>query len=289
MRCACIDIGSNTTRLLVADVDGTRISEVHAERAFTRLGAALRRDGTLTPATIADHAVTVGEQLASAERAGATRLRIVATAAIRAADNGAALCAAITDWSGVAVDVLTAGEEARLAFAGAMATHPEPPRGRVAVVDVGGGSSEIAVGTLTAGVEWSCSVPFGSSSLADEHLHADPPLTHELRALASGAASMLNGLDVPAVDLALAVGGSATSMTRLAGALIDAAAIERALGVLCAGPSAAVAAARALDPERVRLLPAGLHILGAIAERLGCPLTVGSGGLREGVCLDLVS
>jgi exopolyphosphatase/guanosine-5'-triphosphate,3'-diphosphate pyrophosphatase len=285
MRCACIDIGSNTTRLLVADVDGTQVREVWAERAFTRLGAALRRDGSLTPATIADHAGTVAGQLVAADRVGATRLRIVATAAVRQAANGDALCAAMP----ADVEILSAEEEARLAFGGATAAHDGPLDGRIAVVDVGGGSSEIAVGTLAEGVDWSCSVPLGSSSLADAHVAQDPPCSGDLQALARNAQTMLDGLDVPAVDLALAVGGSATSMARLAGVLIDAAAIDHALEILCAGPSAAVAAARALDIERVRLLPAGLHILGAIATRLGCGLTVGHGGLREGVCIDLAS
>lgn len=269
MRCACVDIGSNTTRTLVADVAGGEVREVGCEKAYTRLGAALRRTGALPLDAVEAVAAVVAAQAGRARDAGAERTRVVATAAIRGAANADALVAAVRATAGLDVEVLTGEEEAALAFAGATRMHPEPLAGRVAVVDVGGGSSEVAVGTVADGVRWSCSVPVGSSTLT------------EAGDGAPGAAAAFAAVELPAVDVALAVGGSATSTTRLAGAVIDAAAIRRALDRLARGET------DDLDPERVHLLPAGLHLLGAVSARLGVPLTVGRGGLREGACLAL--
>src|SRR4051812_23246106 len=145
MRCACIDIGSNTTRVLVADVDEGRLQEVLVAKAFTSLGRQLRRTGALPPHAMRLAAEVVADQRAVAERAGAQRLMVVATAAIRGAVNGHDLCDVVFDHAGTAVRVLTGDEEAELAFIGAVRTFGRPLEGRVAVVDVGGGSCEIAV------------------------------------------------------------------------------------------------------------------------------------------------
>lgn len=287
MRCGCIDIGSNTTRLLVADVEAGRLEPVLTAKAFTRLGRELRRTGALAPATLDQVATVVAGQLAAAREAGAERVRVVATAAIRLAANGPELRAAVRARAGVDVDVLAGGEEARIAFQGAVRTHAGPLEGTIAVVDIGGGSSEVAVGTAAGGVRWSTSLPVGSGTLAEACLRSDPPGADELGALRARAAAAFAGLDVPAVDHALAVGGSATSTSRLLGRTIAAEAVADALDALCGAPSVEVAREHGLEPERVSLLPAGLHLLAAAAERLGCPLEVGCGGLREGVCLEL--
>lgn len=285
MRCACVDIGSNTTRVLVADVAPGHLREVTCEKAYTHLGRVLRRFGQLPVEALEDVAETVAVQCAVARSLGAERLRVVATAAIRSAANSDALLAAVRERAGVGVDVLGGDEEARLAFLGA--TLGRGDEGRVAVVDVGGGSTEIAVGTLAGGVEWSASVPVGSSSLADAHLRADPPSPEELRALDEDARRIFAGAHPPHSDVGLAVGGSATSVARLVGGEIDAGSAARVTALLTAAPSADVAAEHGLEPERVRLLPAGLALLAAVADRLACSLTVGQGGLREGVCIEL--
>ena len=287
MRCACVDIGSNTTRVLVADVEDGRLREVMAAKAFTRLGRELRRTGALSDDAVALVTVTVAELVAAARAAGADRVRVVATAAIRGAGNGDALCARVRERIGQPVDVLSGEEEARLAFAGATRTLDRPLGGTIAVVDVGGGSSEIAVGTEHGGVSWSASVDVGSSALADGCLDSDPPCHDELREAARHAAAAFAGLDVPPVDHAIAVGGSATSTARLVGPVIAPDAIAAAIVKLGSAPAAEVARTHGLEPERVRLLPAGLFLLAAAARRLGRPLDVGRGGLREGACLEL--
>src|SRR5215208_901808 len=152
MRCACIDIGSNTTRLLVADCADGRLDRLHEERAFTRIGRALDAEGAIPAATVAAVAEVVAGHRAAAHEHGAAQLRAVATAAIRGAANGEVLVAAIRERAGVEVVVLSGEDEARLAFHGATRTLGTALEGAVGVVDVGGGSTEIAVGTLAGGV-----------------------------------------------------------------------------------------------------------------------------------------
>src|SRR5436305_717757 len=140
VRRACIDIGSNTTRLLVADGDGQALREVHQERAFTRIGRGLQAGGTIAPAKLAEVVEVVRAQLGSARALGAEEVRAVATAAIRRAGNGADLVSAIANDCGLTVEILSGEEEARLAFLGAGRSLAQPPSGELGVVDVGGGS-----------------------------------------------------------------------------------------------------------------------------------------------------
>jgi exopolyphosphatase/guanosine-5'-triphosphate,3'-diphosphate pyrophosphatase len=132
-------------------------------------------------------------------------------------------------------------------------------------------------------VRWWRSVPVGSGTLCDAHLRADPPAPQELRALREHAAGAFADLSPPRVDHALAVGGSATSLRRLCGAVLDAGSLERALLTATGGPCEEVAARHGLDPERVRLLPGALAVLEQAAAALQAPLSVSRGGLREGI------
>src|SRR3954451_18876506 len=177
---ACVDIGSNTTRLLVAEPRPGGLREVLAQRCFTRLGRATGPDGAIGADKMAEIAEVVAAQVRAAQALGCGRLRVVATAAIRRAANRDELVAAVLARAGVGVDVLTAEQEARYAFAGATALIDPPPAGSVGVVDVGGGSSELAVGTVAEGARWIASLPVGSGVLADAHLHSDPPTPDEL-------------------------------------------------------------------------------------------------------------
>lgn len=286
MRCACIDIGSNTTRLLVAEAAPGRLTEVLQQRAFTHLGRCLEADGCVPERIIDEVVAVVRAQRAAAESADAAHLRVVGTHAIRRAANREALVAALREGARVELVILSGADEARLAFLGATRTLEVAPAGRVAVVDVGGGSTEIAVGTMADGVMWSASFAVGSASLAG-HCREDPPSPGDLATMRDHARAAFAATAVPPTDDAVAVGGSAASLPRLVGRVIDAAALERALGVLAAGTAADVARAHAIAPERAHLLPAGILVLGAAAQRLGRPLRIGRGGLREGVILEL--
>jgi exopolyphosphatase/guanosine-5'-triphosphate,3'-diphosphate pyrophosphatase len=285
---ACIDVGSNTTRLLVAEPRDGRLHEVATQRAFTRLGAGLDRGAAITRHKIEQAAEAVGLQAEIARRLHASAIAVVGTAAIREARNRAELIAAVRERSGLDLRLLAPEEEARLAFMGATKTLGVPCEGQVAVVDVGGGSSEIAVGTVAEGMTWAESFRVGSGFLADSYFHSDPPAVAELEAARAHVAGVFEGLRVPAVAQAVGVGGSASSLKRVAGAELDPVAMERAVSILASAPRAEIARRFELDPERVRLLPAGVLILEGVSLCLGRRLMIGNGGLREGVILELI-
>jgi exopolyphosphatase / guanosine-5'-triphosphate,3'-diphosphate pyrophosphatase len=288
MLCACIDIGSNTTRVLVADVEDGTLREVLQRRAFTRLGKGLK-GGEIPREKIDEVAGVVAEQRALIEQLGADAMRVVATAAIRGAANQDEFAAAMRDGGGVEVEILDGREEARLAFLGATRTLGQPLEGSVGVVDVGGGSTELAIGTVSEGATWSESFRVGSGLLTDAYRRSDPPSAAELHAMREHAHGVFEGLELPVVDVAVAVGGSAASLRRLVGAVLDPESLQRAMRALSGEPSDAVARTLAIDRERVILMPAGLTVLDAASQALGRPLQIGRGGLREGILLELAA
>jgi exopolyphosphatase/guanosine-5'-triphosphate,3'-diphosphate pyrophosphatase len=290
VRRACIDIGSNTTRLLVAESDGELLLEVHQERVFTHIGRGIGGDGAIVAEKIEEVVTVVAEQLRMARELGSVDVRAVATAAVRQATNGRVLAEAVQRACGLDVRILSEEDEARLAFVGAARTLGHVPSGHLAVVDVGGRSSELVVGTAPDAISWCSSIPIGSGDLADRCLRSDPPSEQELRDAQASVAGALNGLEVPRpVAEVVAVGGSATSLRRVAGPLLDSDAFTRALKLLCSARAVDVARRFALDLDRVRLLPAGLLILQAASDRFGAALQVGRGGLREGLLLEASS
>ena len=286
MRRACIDIGSNTTRLLVADCAQGRIVHVHQERVFSHIGRGLPPGGSIDADKIAEVACVVVEQLKTAQRLGCDDVRAVATAAIRRSRSGAELATAVRDACGLEVRILTWEEEARLAFVGAASTFGHVPDGELGVVDVGGGSSELVVGSVPDRISWSVSFALGSGDLSRAYLRSDPPSPAELAAAADKVRTTLGEVEVPHPVEAVAVGGSAASLTLMAGSTLDAAAFKRSLGELAAAPAREIARRFGLDIERVRLMPAGLLILQVASELFGAPLKVAGGGLREGVLLE---
>lgn len=285
-RCACIDIGSNTTRLLVVEDGEARPRELFAERAFTQLASSCAAHGEIGARKVAEVAEVVGRQVRLAHELGALDVRIVATSAVRGAVDGAVLTAAVTAACGIAPEILSGEEEARLAFAGAIGMLASPPAGQLGVVDVGGGSTEVVVGTATAGVSWSVSLPLGSSVVTDADLRSDPPSTAELARLREKLAGAFAAISPPPLAAAYAVGGSAGSLQRLVGTVLSRDALAKGLGVLVRLPADQIAVALGLHVERARLLPAGLLLLDAAAHALGAPLQLAGGGLREGVVLE---
>jgi exopolyphosphatase / guanosine-5'-triphosphate,3'-diphosphate pyrophosphatase len=284
MNCACVDIGTNTTRLLVAERDGGRLREVVAVRRFLRLVP--DEGGAISAEAVAELAGIVAAHARVARQHGAGAVQVVGTAAIRAASNREELCAAVHSACGIHVEVLTGEQEAQLAFTGALATLASPPAGTIGVIDVGGGSSELVTGTVADGVTWWRSVPIGSGTLASRHLRSDPPELAELAAARAEIDVALEGVEPPATELVLAVGGSATTLASASGGELVPATIARILAVLLAEPAAEAAKRLGLHVERVRLLPAGLLALEAAWGAFGqAPLQIARGGLREGVIM----
>jgi exopolyphosphatase/guanosine-5'-triphosphate,3'-diphosphate pyrophosphatase len=285
---ACIDIGSNTTRLLVAEPSEGRLRELMTQRAFTSLGKATSK-GRIPEDKIEETAEVVATQARLARELGADEIAVVATAAVRSAKNRDEFGAAIEAESGLTMRVLSGHEEARLAFLGATRTFSGPLDGSIAVVDVGGGSTELVIGTLAQGATWEESFRIGSGFLADSYLHSDPPGVSELEAVRLHVSGTFEGLNVPPALHAVATGGSANALRRLVGAELVYETLERAIRILASTPIAQVGKRFELDPERVRVLPAGVLIFEELSQTLGLPLSVGKGGVREGVILDLLS
>jgi exopolyphosphatase / guanosine-5'-triphosphate,3'-diphosphate pyrophosphatase len=289
MLCAAIDIGSNTTRVLVAEpVDG-QLKKVMEQRTYTRINKALGDDGEIPIAKAAEVAEVVATQVRLARELGAETIRAVATAAIREASNGEEVARRIGDAAGVPVEILDEDEEGRLSFIGATKALGHPVGGRVGVVDVGGGSTEVILGTVTGGVEEVRSWRVGSGALADELIASDPPSAAEIRKVRGRIDDIFAGVEIEQPAQAVAVGGSATSLRRLVGAVLEYETLERGIRVLASDPAAEVARRFELDPERVRILATGVLVLEKLSELLGQPLQIGKGGLREGVVLDLLN
>jgi exopolyphosphatase / guanosine-5'-triphosphate,3'-diphosphate pyrophosphatase len=289
MLCAAIDIGSNTTRVLVAEPIDGQLKKVMEQRAYTRINKALDGDGEILPEKVDEVCDVVATQVRLARELGAQQIRAVATAAVREAANGNEAAARIGAAAGVPIEILSDEEEGRLSFIGATKTLGHPVDGTVGVVDVGGGSTEVILGTVPGGAREVRSWRVGSGVLADELIASDPPSASEIRRVRDRIEDIFDGVEIEHPSQAVAVGGSATSLRRLVGAVLEYETLERGIRVLCGDPAADVARRFELDPQRVRILTTGVLLLEKVSELLGQPLQIGKGGLREGVILDLLN
>lgn len=289
MLCAAIDIGSNTTRILVAEPQDGQIKKIMEQRAYTRIGKARDGKGRISEEKIDEVAEVVDTQVRLAREVGAEAFRAVATAAIRDSSNGDAAVKAIEARAGIPVEIISEEEEGRLAFLGATKALGHPVEGSIAVVDVGGGSTEIILGSISEGVREVMSWPIGSGLLADELIEGDPPSASEIRKIRDRIEDEFEGLAIEHPDQVVAVGGTSTSLRRLVGVVLEYETLERGIRVLCGDSSADVARQFELDPVRVRILPTGVLILEKVSEMLGCPLQIGKGGIREGIVLDMLN
>jgi exopolyphosphatase/guanosine-5'-triphosphate,3'-diphosphate pyrophosphatase len=285
---ACIDIGSNTTRLLVAEPSGDRLRELMTQRAFTSIGRAVSK-GRIAAEKIAETAEVVAKQARLARELGARETVVVATAAVRDAKNRHEFELAVEEESGLPVRTLSEDEEGRLAFLGATRTFSGPLDGPIAVVDVGGGSTEVVVGTLVEGAIWEESFRIGSGFLADGYLRSDPPAAAELTAVRLHVSGAFEGLRIPPAHHAVATGGSANALRRLVGGELVVETLERAMRILASRPVGEVATRFELEPERVQVLPAGVLIFEELATLLGLPLLISKGGVREGAIIDMLT
>jgi len=275
--------------VLVAEPKDGQLRKVMEQRAYTRIDKASQHDGAIDRAKIDEVADVVATQVRLAQEIGAQAIRTVATAAIREAANRDEVVAEINRVANVDVEVLSDHEEGRLAFIGATKTLGHPVDGEIAVVDVGGGSSEVVLGTVPDGVRSVRSFKIGSGSLADDLLSSDPPSPSEVRAVRDAISDFFAGVEFEQPEQAVAVGGSATSLRSLVGLVLEYETLERAVRVLTGDPVADVAKRFELDPRRVRILPTGVLLLEKLSELLGQPLQIGKGGLREGIILTLLN
>jgi exopolyphosphatase/guanosine-5'-triphosphate,3'-diphosphate pyrophosphatase len=286
VRVAVVDVGANTLRLLVAEAGADGVSPVHEERRRTSLGEDVERLGRLTQDKIARSAEAARKEVKRARKLGAARIAIVVTSPWRNADNGPELVDGLAQATGLRVRALSAEEEAELAYAGALASTRVDAR-PVAVCDVGGGSTQLAVGSGPQPA-WLRSVELGSLRLTERCLHSDPPTRRELAAARDEADAVFDALTPPLPAVALATGGTARGLRRSGYRRLDGQTLERAAGELAALPIAARAKHARVEIHRARTLPAGAIILARVQALLQAPLAVASGGIREGVCFDLL-
>jgi exopolyphosphatase/guanosine-5'-triphosphate,3'-diphosphate pyrophosphatase len=288
MRVAIIDVGSNTARLLVANVTGKgAIVPVAEEREYLRLGAEIERTGTLSAKKIAAAADACGDFARRIAELDVERARVIVTAPGRQGAAAAELTAALEEATSLPVRVLTAESEGRLAYDGAVARVVGDLPEVVGVVDVGGGSTEIVVGTPLLGAAWVRSADVGSLRLTRAALTDHPPAPVPIRAAAEAVGRALAGMSPPRPSLALAVGGSARAVTKIVGRRFDADDLAQAVKILSRRPAAKAARPFGIASDRAETLLAGALLLAGAARVLGTAFELGHGGLREGAALEL--
>lgn len=287
VRVAVVDVGANTLRLLVADrAAGGGLEPVREERVQLGLGEEIERDGAVSRQKLREVRETAGRLLRRARKLGAERIEVLVTSPGRQSANAPELIAALQDAGAGDVRVLSAEEEARLAWIGAVDAASGLPE-TVAVCDVGGGSTQIVVGSVSGGPSWARSFDIGSLRLTHRLLEDDPPAPAAIAAARVAAARELAVGAQPMPMAALATGGTARALRRVVGRTLDHEALETAVLTLAGRTRREIAKEYGVDRPRARTLLAGSIILTEGQRRLGVPLVVARGGLREGAVLSL--
>jgi exopolyphosphatase / guanosine-5'-triphosphate,3'-diphosphate pyrophosphatase len=274
MRIGVIDVGSNTTRLLVANAGRDGLVPLDKEKVRLSLGEEIERFGAVSAVHVAAAANAVRSMAVSARRKRVASLDVFLTAPGRQAGNAAELVTVLSRAAGVQARVLTKEEEGTLAYRGAILTAGIPLPSRIAVCDIGGASTEIAVGSPTGEPDWIESVDLGSVRL-----------TTRLGNMLAEAEDAFSHLDPPPVETALVVGGSARAARRLIGAELGEAELAEALRLVETNSPREIARRFGVDRARAEILPAGVVLLAEVQRRLRVPLHVCSGGIREGAVL----
>ena len=284
IRVAAIDCGTNSLRLLVADVDpeaGTLV-DLHRQMEIVRLGQDVDKTGRLAPEALARTFAVCDRYAEVIRELSPERIRFVATSASRDAENRDEFVSGVLARIGVEPEVVTGDEEARLSFSGATRglVGAEPP---YLVVDIGGGSTEFVLGTSEPVA--ARSVDIGCVRLTERYFHHDPPSRDEIDALLVDVDAAISqaAQDVPLGDAKTLVGlaGSVTTVTAVAlgleeydasrvhGTRLSAATIAETSDRLLAMTHDERAGVRVIHPGRVDVINAGVLVLRRIVERTG--------------------
>ncbi|MGH3082942.1 MAG: hypothetical protein ACRDNP_02585 [Gaiellaceae bacterium] len=288
MRVGVIDVGSNTIRLLAADVGLHGLEVVHERRVWARLGVDVAQTGEISAERLEAATAAVGQLAAAARRAGCLRVETLVASPGRQASNAGELIRALEGVSGAPVRVLGREEEALLGYQGAVAAAG-PFTGVVAVCDVGGGSTQLAIGLPDRSPSWLRSFDIGSLRLTTEALHGDPPGKRAVNAAREVVQRELATLVVPLPGTALAVGGSARAVRRLVGRTLGEDELREAVSILRKSPLRAISKTYGVPPARARTLLAGALILIEVQRRLMVSFRVVAKGLREGAVVELAA
>ena len=293
-RVAAIDLGTNSTRLLVADADDGRLKEVERLLAITRLGEGVDTSRGLAEPAVARVDAQVGRYIDRARELGAETVLAIATSAVRDAANGGEFLAGLERRHGIRTMLLAGEDEARMTFRGV--TSARPLSGEAVICDIGGGSTELIAGD-PQGVDYAVSLDMGCVRMSERFLRADPPTGEEIAALRRQVAEMLP-TDVPAGEL-IGVAGTVTTLAtidlgldeeipeRVDGHRLGRARVSAELERLAAIPLAERRSVRGLMPERAPTIVAGAAILVELMERLGADtLTVSERDILHGAALS---
>ncbi len=286
MKVAIIDVGSNSVRLLVAAVDAGNVNQIRRERVYLRLGDDAYRRGRIGSRKLEATRAVAAKYARIARKAGAERLETIVTAPGRQAENHEELVRALVKATRASVVVLSGDDEGRLAWQGAVARMEESPR-TVAVVDLGGGSCEVAVGDRAKGPVWVRSIEAGALRVTRAFLGGNPPDAEQISCARAEIRKLATSLRPPRPDAALAVGGTARAVGRIVGRPFGVDQLEELVSTLAQGPAENVTKPHGITSERAETLLGGTLVLAEIAGRLGCDFQVGKGGLREGAALAL--
>jgi exopolyphosphatase / guanosine-5'-triphosphate,3'-diphosphate pyrophosphatase len=291
-RVAAIDLGSNSTRLLVADADDGRLSEVERLLTITRLGDGVDASGRLSEPSMRRVEACVAGYVSRARELGAGVPLAVATSAVRDARNGAEFLRAL-ERHGVRARMLSGDDEARLTLRGVASGRSMA--GPLVVCDIGGGSTELVAGD-DGDVRYAVSLDMGCVRLSERHLHSDPPTPDQLTALRHDVAALLPA-DLPEGDL-IGVAGTVTTLAtidlgldreipeQIDGHRLAAAVVDAQLQRLAAMPLGQRRQVRGLMPERAPTIVAGSAILAELMQRLAAPaLTVSERDILHGAAL----
>ncbi|HEV3283615.1 MAG TPA: Ppx/GppA phosphatase family protein [Solirubrobacteraceae bacterium] len=277
MRVAVVDIGTNSTRLLIADVDPESggVEELVRRSQVTRLGEGVDAHGSLSETAVERVFATLAEYREQIDAHDCEANLAVLTSAVRDASNGAEFAQRVRDGFGLDARVLSGDEEAQLTFLGAMSGRPAPEEPTV-VIDIGGGSTEFVIGRGRA-AGFHVSLPVGVVRMSERHIASDPPEPEELQRLASDVRETLErGLprkERAAVRSGIAVAGTATSAAaidqelepydpeRVHGYVLTLATVEMLLARLAAMAEEQRREVVGLDPARAPTIVAGMVVL----------------------------
>jgi exopolyphosphatase/guanosine-5'-triphosphate,3'-diphosphate pyrophosphatase len=297
VRVGAVDCGTNSIRLLVADVDGDDKTDVHREMRVVRLGQGVDRTGELAPEALERTRLALTDYAGTCRDLGAERVRMVATSATRDARNREDFTTMVRDVLGVPPEVVSGDEEAALSFDGAT-RGLDPGQGPFLVMDIGGGSTELVLGT--ASPQAALSVDVGCVRLTERHLAGDPPTRTQVAAaeadVDAAIARVRRAVPVEQARTAVGLAGSVTTVAAIALALeaydadrihlsrIPAADVAGVAARLLAMTRAERAALPGMHPGRVDVIGAGALVLATLVDRLGlAEVVVSEADILDGI------
>jgi exopolyphosphatase/guanosine-5'-triphosphate,3'-diphosphate pyrophosphatase len=289
MRVGIVDVGANTLRLLVASrsEDG-RVEPIREDRRQLGLGEELERSGgSIGEEKLEAAGVVARAHVRRARKLGAAQIVVLVTSPGRQAANADELVATLRKATRCDVRILDALEEGSLAWFGAVDAAEDLPQ-TIAVCDVGGGSAQLVVGTTSNGPSWARSIDLGSLRLTKRCFRHDPPWPDELADARAEARRLFADLTPPLPLAALATGGTARALRRVAGDRLGEAELAVAFRKLAKRSTRQIAKDFGVDRARAHTLTAGAVLLSEVQRRLAVPLSTARGGLREGAALMLL-